>query len=231
MLRGGVIKGTRRVNPALLDIQQFSRFPQVDAFKTDRIPGPQLPQRGQVSCDHIGDFGITSRGLLLDEKDHRLSPGRYLNAAQRDSFADQFGCRARPQHGTRETNTHAVGVRGHGVIGAIKSNDTVRREPFALWSFRHPKEFPARDPRNQFRTQRVAWRRGRFFADFQTIPSTQRPSVDSSQAADDIGAPAAQDQGDADAATHAQVTARAAVLRLRPSEREQLARQNLTRCP
>src|ERR1035438_1729868 len=107
------------IQPLFLLLHQFQRAFDRKLFETHLIARAELAETPEVGRDHVGRFGVSAGGLVLDKQDDRLPVGRHLDGSERHSFGEHVARRAGNRRAA-QPQAHAIGFFGDGVFSLVK---------------------------------------------------------------------------------------------------------------
>src|SRR5262249_28861264 len=123
-------------HPLLLQIEKPGSL-HTNQLETNLVARPKLSNQRKVSCDHVGNFRIATRGLLLDKQNYRLAAGRHLNGAERNTLRYHFSCGSDLVLQAFEADAHAVGFFRHNERLFEKIYSSGGSETLPLGAFRN----------------------------------------------------------------------------------------------
>ena len=104
----------------MLAAEEALGFGVGDELETNAIAGAELANAGNVGSDDVGDFGVATGGLLVDEEEDGLAIGGELDGAEGDALGDHLAGIGGEDGRAVEAEAHAIGVGRDEVFGVVK---------------------------------------------------------------------------------------------------------------
>jgi hypothetical protein len=94
--------------------QRLVGLRQRDLLEPHLVARAQLSDAVQVGGYHARDLGVAAGGLVLHEREDRLSVRRHLERAQRHPLGEHRALALRRQRGPAQAKPHPARVLAHG---------------------------------------------------------------------------------------------------------------------